>query len=127
MICGLGLFCIHILPVIKMFHDARQQMLTGQKYMDLLTEKDFQIWAARTQEYLSDYTSTNWVIETEAVPQDLKKLKITTIYYESSNSVDYVWMGGFDHTMLHVERLPNDQFKFTAIYNDESNRVIWPK
>ena len=127
LICGVGLFCIHVLPVIKMFHDARQQMLAGQKYMDALTEKDFQIWTARTQKYLSDYTPTNWVIETEAVPQDLKELKITAIYYESSNSVDYVWMGGFDHTMLHVDQLPNGQFKFTARYDDESNRVIWPK
>jgi hypothetical protein len=127
LICGVGLFCIYILPVIKMFHDARQQMLDGQKYMDSLTEEDFQVWTARTQKYLSKFTPTNWVIEAEAIPPDLKELKIISVYCESSNSVDYVWMGGFDHTMLHVERLTNGQFEFSAIYNDESNRVIWPK
>jgi preprotein translocase subunit SecE len=36
-------------------------------------------------------------------------------------------MGGFDHTMLNAQRLTGNQFKFTAVYNDESNRVIWPK
>jgi hypothetical protein len=110
-----------------MFHGFRQQMRAGQKYMDSLTEKDFQVWTARTQKYLSNPNPTNWVIETEAIPQDLKELKIVSVYYENSNSVDYVWMGGFDHTMLHVERLTDNQFEFTAIYNDESNRVIWPR
>jgi hypothetical protein len=61
-----------------------------------------------------------------AVPPELAELKILRID-EDSNWVNYVWMGGFDHTMLHVERLNNNQFEFTAIYNDESNRVIWPK
>jgi hypothetical protein len=36
-------------------------------------------------------------------------------------------MGGFDHTALTVEKLPGGDFEFTAIYNDNSNRVIWPK
>ena len=94
--------------------------------MDSLTEKDFQIWTARTRKYLSDYAPTNRVIETEAVPPDLKELKIVAIDYKSSNSVDDVWMDGFDHTMLHVERQTNGQFEFAAICNDESNRVIWP-
>jgi hypothetical protein len=110
-----------------MFNHARQQMFAGQKYMDSLTEKDFQVWTLRTQNYLSNFNPTNWVIEQEAVPADLKELKIISVYYEASNSVDYVWMGGFDHTMLHVERLTNGQFQFSAIYNDGSNRVIWPK
>jgi hypothetical protein len=127
LICGVGFFCIHTLPVIKMFHNFRQQMLAGRKYMDSLTEQDFQVWTARTQKYLSNFSPTNWVIEAEAIPPDLKELKIVSVYYESSNSVDYVWMGGFDHTMLHVERLTDNQFEFRAIYNDESNRVIWPR
>ena len=102
-------------------------MDAGQKYMDSLTEKDFQIWAARTQTFLSGANRTNWVIEKENLPQDLRDLKILSIYFESSNCVDYVWMGGFDHTMLCAERLTNGQFQFSAIYNDASNRVIWPR
>ena len=127
LVCGVGFLCIYILPVLKMFNGFRQQMLAGQKYMDSLTEKDFQVWTARTQKYLSNPNPTNWVIEAEAIPSDLKELKIVSVYYENSNSVAYVWMGGFDHTMLHVEQLTNGQFEFTAVYNDGSNRVIWPK
>jgi len=100
--------------------------MAGQKYMDSLTEKDFQIWTERTQKYLTNFNPTNWTIETAAVPPELAKLKILRID-EDSNWVNYVWMGGFDHTMFHVERLNNNQFEFTAIYDDESNRVIWPK
>ena len=101
-------------------------MVAGRKYMDSLTDKDFPVWAERTQKYLSNFSPTNWTVETEAIPPELAKLKIVRID-EDSNWVNYVWMGGFDHTMLHVERLTNNQFEFTAIYNDESNRVIWSK
>jgi len=101
-------------------------MVAGQKYMDSLTEKDFQIWTERTQKYLTNFNQNNWTMKAAAVPPELAELKILRID-EDSNWVNYVWMGGFDHTMLHVERLNNNQFEFTAIYNDESNRVIWPK
>ncbi len=101
--------------------------MAGQNYMNSLTEKDFQIWTGRTQRYLSNFNRTNWMIETESIPMDLRELKILSIYVEGTNSVDYVWMGGFDHTMLHVDRLKNGQYVFTAIYSDQSNRLIWPK
>jgi len=127
LICAVAAFCVYILPMLKTFHVWRQQQLAGQKYMDSLTEKGFQVWAARTQKYLSNFSPTNWALVEEAVPSDLKELKIVGIYPESSNSIDYVWMSGFEHTMLIVERLTNGQFQFTAVYNDESNRVIWPK
>jgi hypothetical protein len=127
LILSVGFFCIEVLPVLKNFHEFRQQMSAGQKYMDSLTEQDFQVWTARTQKFLSNFNPTNWAIESEAIPPDLKELKIVGIYQNSPNTVDYVWMGGFDHTMLHVEQLTNGQFQFTAIYNDASNRVLWPK
>jgi hypothetical protein len=127
LICATGFSCIYVLPVAKLFRDSRKQMIAGQKYMDSLNEKDFQAWVERTQKYLSTFNATNWVIEADNLPHDLKELKILSIYFEDSNSVDYVWMGGFDHTMLHVERLTNEQFRFTAIYNDNSNRIIWPR
>jgi hypothetical protein len=127
LVCSLVAFCIYILPVLIMFHGFRQQMLAGQKYMDSLTQKDFQIWTERTQKYLTNFNPTNGTIDAMAVPPELAELKILRID-EDSNWVNYVWMGsGFDHTMLHVERLNNNQFEFTAIYDDESNRVIWPK
>jgi hypothetical protein len=126
LICSVSLFCIYYLPVILMFHRSRQQMLAGQKYMDSLTEKDFQIWVERTQKHLSNFNSAGWTAEAEVISPELKELKIVRVDKES-NWVNYVWMGGFDHTALHVERLANGKFEFLAIYNDESNRVIWPK
>jgi hypothetical protein len=44
-----------------------------------------------------------------------------------SNEVDYVWVGGMDHTILYVERMTNGSFRLTAEYNNYSNRVIWPR
>ena len=101
-------------------------MLAGQKYMDSLTEKDFQVWTARTQKYLSEFDPKADVIDSKPVPPELKQLKIIRID-EDSNSVSYVWMGGMDHTELLVKKLEDGSFEFTAGYNDQSNRVIWPK
>ena len=101
-------------------------MKKGQKFMDSLTENDFQIWSERTQTYLSNFNPTNLTVEGEAIPPELKKLGVVRID-AYSNYVNYVWMGGFDHTLLHVERLAAGQLEFTAMYNDQSNRVIWPK
>jgi hypothetical protein len=42
------IFRIFILPLVKNAHANQKQMLAGQKYMDSLTEKDFQIWTERT-------------------------------------------------------------------------------
>jgi len=125
-VCGVGFFCIYILPIIILFHGFRQQMLAGQKYMDSLTEKDFQVWADRTQKYLSEFDPKADTIDSKPVPPNLKQLKIVRID-EDSNWVSYVWMGGMDHTELLVEKLANGSFQFTARYDDESNRVIWPK
>jgi hypothetical protein len=101
-------------------------MHAGQKYMDSLTEKDFQVWADRTQRYLSEFDPKADMIGSKPVPPELEQLKIIRID-EDSNSVSYVWMGGMDHTELLVEKLENGSFQFTARYDDESNRVIWPK
>jgi len=124
--CAIGFFCIFILPVLRTFHDFRQQMHAGQKYMDSLTEEDFQVWADRTQKYLSEFDLKADVIGAKPVPPKLKQLKILRID-EGSNWVRYMWMGGFDHTGLEVERMADGSFRFTAGYNDQSNRVIWPK
>ena len=126
------IFCItiffwFIFPIVKQLRAGRGQMMAGQNYMNSLTEKDFQIWTGRTQRYLSNFNRTNWMIETESIPMDLRELKILSIYVEGTNSVDYVWMGGFDHTALEIERLPDDTFQFYAGYNDKDGKIIWPR
>jgi len=123
---GVVFFCIFILPIILMFHGWRGQMAAGQKYMDSMTEKDFQVWTERTQKYLSEFDPKARRIDAKPVPPELQQLKIVRID-ESSNYVGYVWMGGMDHTLLLVEKVESGNFRFTARYNDGSNKVIWPK
>ena len=109
-------------------HDMEKQMKTGQKYMSSLTfDKDIQIWIERTQKYLEDDPTTNAIYwDDKPVPPELEQLKIVNINV-LSNEVDYVWVGGMDHTILYVERMTNGSFQLTAEYNNYSNRVIWPK
>ena len=94
--------------------------------MDSLTDKDIQVWTQRTQKYLEEYNPNADMIGSKPVPPELRQLKILRID-ETSNEVDYFWMGGFDHTALEVHRLSDGNFRFTALYDDESNKVIWPK
>ena len=115
-----------VVPMFRLFHDFDKQMAAGRKYMDSLTDKDFQIWSERTQKYLSEFDPKAYPIDAKPVPPDLEQLKIIRID-EGSNWVSYVWIGGMDHTELLVEKLENGGFRFTATYDDESNRVIWPK
>jgi hypothetical protein len=119
-------FCAYIFPIVYFVYDGHVQMKAGAKYMNSLTEKDFQVWIDRTEKYLAEYDPKAETIGTKPVPPELKQLKILRIDV-SSNWVGYVWMGGFDHTVLFVKRLADGEFQFKARYNDKSDRVIWPK
>lgn len=119
-------FYAYIFPIACFIYRGHVQMNAGAKYMDSLTEKDFQVWIDRTGKYLAEYDPKAYPIGAKPVPAELEQLKIIRID-ESTNWVGYVWMGGFDHTALLVKRLADGSFQFTARYNDKSNRVIWPK
>ena len=71
LLCCVWAFCVYILPVLKTFHEWRQQMFAGQEYMDSLTERDFQIWADRTQLYLSQFDPDAHPIDAKPVPAEL--------------------------------------------------------
>ena len=107
-------------------HQMNVQVAAGRKYMDSLTEKDIPVWVNRTKKYLDQYDPQVSIIHAKPVPPELKQLNIVGIN-EGSNWVAYVWMGGLNHTELRVEHMADGEFQFTAWYNDESNRVIWPK
>ena len=116
-----------VFEIVSFDHDMEKQMKTGQKYMDSLTDKDIQVWIERTQKYLKDDPTTNTIYwDDKPVPPELEQLKIVNISV-LSNEVDYVWVGGMDHTILYVERMTNGSFQLTAEYNNYSNKVIWPK
>jgi hypothetical protein len=108
------------------FFNSMNQSMAGQKYMDSLTETDFQVWMDRTKKYLDEYDPKADEIGAKPVPIELRQLKILAIN-EGTNWVSYIWAGGLDHTELYVERMVDGSFQFTAMYNDESNKVIWPK
>jgi len=132
MVSGLAILVILAFPFGRFIfemayfeHRMEKQMNAGQEYMDSLTEKDIQVWIQRTQKYLKEDPTTNeseW--NDEPVPPELEQLKIVNINV-LSNEVDYVWLGGMDHTILYVQRMTNGSFQLTAEYNNYSNRVIW--
>ena len=105
---------------------ANESGASARKYMDSLTEEDIQIWSERTKEYLNKYNPAKSDIYPKEVPPELRQLGILGIHTDT-NWVSYTWLGGMDHTELEVERMPDGHFRFTAYYNDESNRVIWPE
>ena len=109
-----------------LFHSIDIGIAEGQKYMDSLTEKDIPIWSDRTQKYLDEFGKGEADVYPKDIPLELKKLGILGIH-KDANWVSYVWVGGFEHTSLDVERMADGNFQFTAEYNDESNKVIWPK
>ena len=121
----------YLLPIGYLFYTMASQMRAGQSYMNSITEKDIPIWTDRTKMYLKEYDPNSKIIGVygipdKPVPEELKKLKILRIDI-SQDSVTYVWVGGFDHTYLHVQRTEQGDFRFIAIYNDYSSKVIWPK
>jgi hypothetical protein len=108
------------------FHYWDKQMKIGKKYMDSLTDKDIQVWIRRSENYLKQDNPKDFNTDVRPVPPDLKQLGIVMID-EDTNLIDYVWMGGMDHTDLYVERMADGSFQVTAEYNDYSNHVIWPR
>ena len=125
LVIGLFAFTIKLL-VGDFFHGYDTQMATAQKYMDSLTEKDIQIWVERTGKYLDESGKRETDIYSKDVPPELRQLGILGIH-KDTNWVSYIWLGGLEHTSLEVERMTDGSFQFTAEYNDESNKVIWPK
>ena len=101
-------------------------MATGQSYMNSLTKKDIHIWEERTEKYLNESGQGEADFYFKDVPPELRQIGILGIH-KDTNWVSYSWVGGLDHTELDVERLADGSFEFTAVYNDESNKVIWPK
>lgn len=100
--------------------------------MDSITEKDIPVWIERTENYLEEYDPNEYGIgvygigKDRPVPEELKKLGIIRID-RAKNSICYVWLGGLDHTYLHVEKDEDGEYIFTAGYNDFDSHVIWPK
>ena len=117
--------------MMRLFNYMSKQMEAGKQYMNSITEKDIPVWIERTQGYLKEYEPNLYPIgvyssDKKPIPPELSALKIIRIDI-GKDQVSYVWCGGFDHTELRVERNEDDNFMFTAQYDDHASKVIWPK
>ncbi|PYJ07500.1 MAG: hypothetical protein DMF06_15525 [Verrucomicrobia bacterium] len=109
----------------------RAQMAAGKACMESLTGEDILEWIERTKTLLLEYEPGARGIgvygtDKKPVPPELAELKIIRIDVFEDH-VNYVWMGGMDHTYLEVKRLSNGTFRFTARYDEAESKVIWPR
>lgn len=94
--------------------------------------KRYSCWIERTEKYLREYDPNQddqcglSVQHLDPIPKELKYLGILRVDIQE-NSVDYMWLGGMDHTYLTVAKDEQGQYVFTAGYNDYNSKVIWPK
>ena len=112
-------------PFFGLYYPMLRQMHAGQKYMDSLTDAEIQEWIDRSRDYLAHADPNEYPIGARPVPSDLKALKILRIDLRT-NSVNYVWCGGLDHTCLSVHE-KDGSYEVYARYDDEHGKVIWPK
>ncbi len=119
----------YLSPIGYLFYYMSAQMKAGQSCMDSITEHDIPIWIDRTDKYLSDIDPNSGrnsnIGEIHLIPPDLKELGILRIDVQQ-DYVRYVWVGGLDHTFLEVLKTERGDYRFTANYDDESSKVIWP-
>jgi hypothetical protein len=122
---GLLLAVALAVPFFGLFYPTMRQMHAGRKYMDSLTDVEIQKWIDRSKDYLAHADPNDCPIGARPVPSDLKALKILRIDLHT-NSVVYVWCGGFDHTYLTVNER-DDSYEVIAGYDDQHSKVVWPK
>lgn len=119
-------------PMIQLMWHMSTQMKAGQKYMNSLTAADIPAWTARTEELLAKYgpkesDTGKYSFDGKAVPADLQKLKVIRVDVYDANTVSYIWLASMDRTELLLQRQADGSYEFTARYDDEDSRVIWPK
>jgi hypothetical protein len=114
------------LPVLVRLTPMHRQMEVGRKYMDSMTEKDFQRFIELSKPYLTAFDPKADPIGARSVPADLASQKVIRIDV-FSNAVLFVWMGGLDHTYIEVRRADSGEFVIDARYNDKVQKQLWPK
>ncbi len=124
-------------PICFLIGHTEYQMRKVGNYFDSITEENVPVWIERTEKYLQQYDlnslndPNSWgvginILYGEHVPTDLKELGIIEIYIQE-DSVEYIWIGGFEHTSLEIKKDGKRGFIFTAKYNNFKSKVIWPK
>ena len=103
----------------------------GIKFMENLNDEDLLYWANDALELHSvDSLKSKGIGAIRKV-----KDEIDDRYSEhgiiridvNEHSVNYVWMGGFDHTSLHFE-ISNDSIEsVTAVYNNYARQQFYPE
>ncbi|MBU4461132.1 MAG: hypothetical protein KJ579_11230 [Verrucomicrobia bacterium] len=107
------------------------QMRAGKRYMSSLTERDVPQWVQRTDDLLLRFGKSNDVVflSGKDIPAELQSIGIQRIDVEAGTfrRVCYLWVGGFDHTLLSVERKTNGTYTICARFDDENREQVWPK
>jgi hypothetical protein len=102
----------------------------GQRCMTTLSAEDIPVWEERTRHYLETDGANIRVIgvypHEKPIPEELQKIGIIRIDI-NENTVSYMWMGGFNHVGLRVQRLEDGSFEFTGQYSDNNIKKLWPK
>ena len=112
-VCGVVFFCVFILPIEETILSWDKQRSTGRKYMNSLTKRFSSLDRSNSKKFFDESHLSSQIkrIGAKSVPPELKILGIIRID-ETTNMVRYMWMGGFDHTGLEVERLSDNTFQF---------------
>lgn len=118
-----------ILMVATVLSLKEAMTLIGGRYMRGLSEQEIQTWINRSNRILNERKTDRagtLRIDGAEIPAGLAKLKIRSIVV-GNDFVIYEWSGGIDPTGLRVDRIDDGTMKVTAVYNDHSCDVIWPK
>jgi len=124
----IGLAAIVAVPVglFSVFmHSMSSQMKAGQAVFNSLTPEKLKAWADRSERFWTitdkaDYGMGVYDTGRKPIPAELAALKIIRIDI-GKDYIEYVWLGGMDHTYLLIEKEMNGDLHFYAQY-DESTR-----
>ena len=120
--CLVWLFLL-LLPPMQLALSVNSQMKAGEKYMKSLNLQDVEIWINRADRFLAEYDPEKG----STIPDDLKALRILHIDVDPVGYVGFMWVTGWDHTGLIVNKDTNGVHTVTAVYNDYEQEQLWPR
>jgi hypothetical protein len=117
-----------VFPIGLLIFSMSAQMNAGQAVLKGLTPEKLKIWADRSQSFWAntskaDYGMGVYGIGKKPIPVELAALKIIRIDIEE-DSIEYVWLGGMDHTYLYIEKERHGNLHFYAQYDDETRKDL---
>jgi hypothetical protein len=115
-------------PFVVYFRFGISQFNAGKAELDSLTPEKLKVWAARSEELWAkhgkaDYDVGVYGLGRRPIPRELAEIKIIRIDI-GEDLIEYVWVGGMDHTSLIVEKGSDGLLSFTAQYDDDRRKKL---